>query len=193
MFVSASVAAATTPAVDYNCKARNPCDPLLTEKKFHYPHAKDKKYVQCSEYGECFVRKCPPGLVFDDDVSVCVADQCYSCAGYNPCTPLVMPSVYHYPGCSETMFVQCSDFGQCFDMPCPAGTTSASIAAATTPAVDYNCKARNPCDPLLTEGKYHYPHATDTKYVQCSDFGDCFVRKCPSGLVFDDSVSVCVP
>lgn len=48
--------------------------------------------------------------------------QGYSCVENNPCDPLEVPGQFFYPHTDETMFVQCSEFGQCFEMTCPPGT-----------------------------------------------------------------------
>jgi len=56
----------------YDCEDHDPCNPLETEDEFYYTHCDADKFVQCSEYGECFVQDCPVGLVWGADVRACV-------------------------------------------------------------------------------------------------------------------------
>lgn len=47
---------------------------------------------------------------------------CFSCKENNPCYPLRTPYLYYYESCNEFKFIQCSQWGQCFEMPCAPGT-----------------------------------------------------------------------
>eukprot|EP00565_Helicotheca_tamesis_P004916 CAMPEP_0185741010 /NCGR_PEP_ID=MMETSP1171-20130828/38729_1 /TAXON_ID=374046 /ORGANISM="Helicotheca tamensis, Strain CCMP826" /LENGTH=209 /DNA_ID=CAMNT_0028412947 /DNA_START=637 /DNA_END=1266 /DNA_ORIENTATION=+ len=58
--------------IRFDCEERNPCDPLLVEGEYYYPGPKTHKYVQCSEYGECFLKRCPKGLEWKQDLRACV-------------------------------------------------------------------------------------------------------------------------
>ena len=39
--------------------------------EFYWPHPNPSKFVQCDEWGGCFVMPCPPGLTWQQEVKVC--------------------------------------------------------------------------------------------------------------------------
>ena len=58
--------------------------------------------------------------------------------------------------------------------------------------VGYDCDVYNPCTPEnAAEGKFYFPHKDPTKYVQCSEHGQCYVMNCSSGLVWDSAINSC--
>jgi hypothetical protein len=56
----------------------------------------------------------------------------------------------------------------------------------------YNCDDRNPCtQENIDAGAFYFPSQDPTKYVQCSEWEQCWVMPCPKGLVWDAGVNVC--
>ena len=50
----------------------NPCTKEnIDNKDFYHPHHDETKFVQCDEWGGCFVMPCPPGLIFNPKIDVC--------------------------------------------------------------------------------------------------------------------------
>ena len=51
----------------------------------------------------------------------------------------------------------------------------------------------NPCTPeSVAAGKFHFLHEDPTKFVQCSQWGQCFVMPCPVGLGWNRVVNTCM-
>jgi len=121
MFMSVTVATNTY----FNCNNNSPCDPLAEDGVYYYPHRKDYKFIQCSDFGQCFTLRCPEGLVWDEDEESCVMARrledsgCFDCENVNPCSPLATAGVYYYPHCFRDRFVQCSGQGECYAKYCP--------------------------------------------------------------------------
>ncbi len=56
----------------YNCDDNNPCtQENIDNGDFYWPHEDEDKFVQCDEWGQCFVMECPPGLVWDPVAYTC--------------------------------------------------------------------------------------------------------------------------
>ena len=136
----------------YDCDANNPCNPLQTQGVFHYAYYQgDTQFVQCDAWGGCYVMPCGLGTVFNPDTQACETataggdatggdatggdqggtgqtdntngdDTGYNCGSNNPCSPLLMANVFHYPNDSPVHFVQCDTWGGCWVMPCAPGT-----------------------------------------------------------------------
>lgn len=63
----------------YNCQGKNPCtdddniynslclDPIT----MYFAHDDPGKYVQCSEWDQCWGQWCPGGLVYDVEIDGC--------------------------------------------------------------------------------------------------------------------------
>ena len=50
----------------------NPCTPEnAADGVFYFPHHDSDKFVQCSEWGQCHVMQCSPGLEWNTDVNNC--------------------------------------------------------------------------------------------------------------------------
>jgi hypothetical protein len=48
---------------------------------------------------------------------------CFTCAENSPCTPdNIANELFFHPHCEPTKFVQCDQWGGCFEMPCAPGT-----------------------------------------------------------------------
>ena len=72
------------------------------------------------------------------------------------------------------------------------GTEPITSSAAVGPEVGYDCDDYNPCTPEnAAEGKFYFPHKDPTKYVQCSEHGQCYVMNCSSGLIWDSAINSC--
>lgn len=104
----------------------------------------------------------------------------------------------------------------CASNPCPAGTICKSrpifgyvclpdptftTTTTTTPTITthppststYDCDANNPCiDENIVAKKFYWPHHQKTKYVQCSEWKQCWVRDCGAGTIWDQNLKVCV-
>ena len=213
-----------------NCEDNNPCTPEnAAQGKFHFPHSDPSKFVQCSEFGQCFVKDCPAELVWDVIANTCnypsggvptvqpptqppsSGGNGYNCEDNNPCTPEnAAQGKFHFPHSDPSKFVQCSEHGQCFVKNCPAGlvwdvvANTCNYPSGGVPTVQpptqppssggngYNCEDNNPCTPEnAAQGKFHFPHSDPSKFVQCSEHGQCFVKDCPAGLVWDVVANTC--
>ena len=61
----------------------------------------------------------------DDDCNPETPDvaACSTCTTNNPCTEeAIQNEEFYHTHCDPTMFVQCDEFGGCFEMPCSPGT-----------------------------------------------------------------------
>ena len=56
----------------------------------------------------------------------------------------------------------------------------------------YDCGTGSPCTEANRElEQYYFAHANARLYVQCDDHEGCWVRRCPPGTEFDESIFVC--
>ena len=58
----------------YNCGNNNPCNPLHTSGLFYYTHENPHKFVQCSQWGQCYEKPCAPGTRWKQAALTCVHD-----------------------------------------------------------------------------------------------------------------------
>ena len=235
---------AIPPRGDYDCGENNPCTPEnAADGKFHFPHKDPTKFVQCSEFGECWVRPCSPGTVWDPIAVTCnwppktespdtksttttksqaatttkatTVGKCYDCDKNNPCSrENTGGKMFYFPACDPTYFVQCSEWNQCWVMPCSPGTvwdpeaytcnwpsgskpstvktTPRPSGTTSKPRDDYDCGDHNPCTVENAEAdKFYFPHKDPTKFVQCSEWGQCWVMPCAPGTVWDPVAYTC--
>mmetsp|Transcript_17481 Transcript_17481/g.24108 ORF Transcript_17481/g.24108 Transcript_17481/m.24108 type:complete len:664 (-) Transcript_17481:245-2236(-) len=57
----------------FSCEGNDPCNPLAVPGKYYYSHCKKKRrYIQCSDQGQCFDMKCPAKTFWDDAALTCV-------------------------------------------------------------------------------------------------------------------------
>ena len=50
----------------------NPCTPEnAADGEFYFPHHDSDKFVQCSEWGQCYIMQCPPGTNWNPAVTNC--------------------------------------------------------------------------------------------------------------------------
>ncbi len=56
----------------------------------------------------------------------------------------------------------------------------------------YNCTDRNPCTPENAQnGLFYFSADEPTQFIQCSEWGECFVMPCPSGLTWNQDLLTC--
>uniref|UniRef100_A0A7S2HNH5 AB hydrolase-1 domain-containing protein n=1 Tax=Helicotheca tamesis TaxID=374047 RepID=A0A7S2HNH5_9STRA len=95
-------------------------------------------------------------------------------------------------GVSGHMLVPDADHWLSIRQPEIVNAKLAEWFSATNAHDGFNCDDKNPCDPLLMEGKYYYPYIEDEKFVRCSEHGKCYVRPCPDDEVWDRDLNTCV-
>lgn len=61
------------PPSGYDCNTNNPCtEENLAAGLFYFPSSADpNQFIQCAEWGQCYVMSCPPGLVWLADMLTC--------------------------------------------------------------------------------------------------------------------------
>ena len=58
------------------CARSNPCTPEnAAAGEFYFPHEDPTKFVQCSEWGQCYIMDCGPGTEWNPDINVGVQVQ----------------------------------------------------------------------------------------------------------------------
>ena len=54
------------------------------------------------------------------------------------------------------------------------------------------CAFSNPCTPEnAAAGEFYFPHHDNDKFVQCSEWGQCYVMQCPDGTTWNPVVNNC--
>jgi len=55
------------------------------------------------------------------------------------------------------------------------------------------CDQNNPCGPPLhIDDVYYYKHCDSSKFIQCTDHGQCYINYCAVGLVWDQDLLQCI-
>jgi Dictyostelium (slime mold) repeat/EGF-like domain len=86
---------------------------------------------------------------------------------------------------------QCTDLVNAYSCSCQPGWTGTNCDIPETPT--YNCGDRNPCTPEnAANGLFYFSAEAPSQFVQCSEFGQCYVMNCPPGLVWDQDAVTCV-
>ena len=68
--------ASSSSSEGYNCDDNNPCTPEnAAAGEFYFPHEDPTKFVQCSEWGQCYVMDCGPGTEWNPAVDVSLSTQ----------------------------------------------------------------------------------------------------------------------
>ena len=95
------------------------------------------------------------------------------------------------------MYVQCgveyNGERMCHEMPCGAGTVWNQEVLGCVHDCDGGCG--NPCANVATDGIYYHSHCDDKnihQFIQCDDFGGCFVQDCAPGTVWSQDFLTCV-
>jgi len=214
----------------YNCADRNPCtQENIDAGNFYFANDDPKKFVQCSEFLECFVRPCAPGTEWSQAEQTCVHEgtteppvyETFNCEDRNPCTEEnAAAGNFYFANDDPLKFVQCSEHGQCFIMPCGPGTKWSQAALTCVhdgdsgdgdgdiggdgddggdgdiggPSDDdtYDCGDNNPCtQENIDAGRFYFPHHVVTNFVQCSAHGQCWVMPCAPGTEWNQELQTC--
>ncbi|ESN97757.1 hypothetical protein HELRODRAFT_177819 [Helobdella robusta] len=57
----------------YSCVKNNPCtEENASKRKFYFPHDDPSKFVQCSQWGQCFEMSCPASLIWHATYNTCI-------------------------------------------------------------------------------------------------------------------------
>ena len=117
----------------------------------------------------------------------------YTCAS-NPCSTATEGSYFAHT--DSTKYIQCgAEYNGerlCYEMPCGAGTVWNQEVLACVHDCDGGCG--NPCANVAADGYYH-PHCDRDnihQFIQCDDFGGCFVQDCAPGTVWSQDFLTCV-
>ncbi|XP_065063929.1 chitin-binding domain protein cbd-1-like [Rhopilema esculentum] len=109
------------------------------------------------------------------------------------------PGHYAYPKSCEK-FIQCDAHGNAFIMPCAPGTVFNPYISVCVHKNKYSCGAykpgyyggKHPYHGYLCKRPGHYAHPYScTKFVQCDNHGNAFVKHCSYGTVFNPYIQVC--
>ncbi|ESN98284.1 hypothetical protein HELRODRAFT_193029 [Helobdella robusta] len=229
----------------YNCNRNKPCTQYFRDcGQYYFAYdASDSKFVQCDEWGGCFVMPCALGTVWSSEAYTCVhgnsdnnrvtttttaattttkfvPDQGkYNCLNKKPCTQYFRDRGQYYFAydASNSKFVQCDEWGGCFVMPCAPGTVWSSeaytciwgnadsneVTTTTTTTTTtkffpdlgkYNCDRNKPCTQYFRDrGQYYFAYdASNSKFVQCNEWGGCFVMPCAPGTVWSSEAYTCI-
>ncbi|XP_025091098.1 uncharacterized protein LOC112562217 isoform X1 [Pomacea canaliculata] len=175
----------------------NPCTPAnLRTGLFYYSDPTSKtRFIQCDEWGNAWQMPCPSTQEWNQNILTCDYPKTAApVASYNPCTPANLKTglFYYADPTSKKRFIQCDEWGNAFQMPCPStqewnqNILTCDYPKTTTPV------ASNPCATAVLSGKYFYPHPCNhRKYIQCDAFGKAFEMNCPSNLFYDPNILAC--
>ena len=70
----------------FDCTARHsPCTPKSIARNggYYFPHRNRKKFIQCGAHGQCFVKPCAPGTVWNHVAYTCTRP-CTNGKSWNP-------------------------------------------------------------------------------------------------------------
>ncbi|XP_046567540.1 serine-rich adhesin for platelets-like [Haliotis rubra] len=120
----------------------------------------------------------------------------------NPCTNETKGRLFPYPN-DDAKYIDCSIMPNVgYVMTCQNGKTwDQSILTCTYKyvIVDQNQmtvdkNVHNPCRMNLhKQDLFYFPHPDKTKFIQCDQYGDAFVKACPKGEVWRQAVLQCIP
>ncbi|ESN98286.1 hypothetical protein HELRODRAFT_177168 [Helobdella robusta] len=142
----------------------------------------------------------------------------FNCVYNPPCTQYFRDRGQYYFAydASNSTFVQCDQWGGCFHMPCAPGTVwstraytciqgnSNGLLTTTKPTTTttrfvrdlgkYNCSINQPCTQYFRDrGQYYFANdASNSNFVQCDEWGGCFVMPCAPGTVWSTVAYTCV-
>jgi len=152
-----------------DCVADDPCTPDPCLNGFCSPEGGGCLSSICTPPpGGGFVCNCDPGwtgIYCEIDI-----DECAS----NPC-----------------VHGDCTDLVNAYSCSCLPGWTGTNCDTETPQA--YDCETNNPCTPEnAAMGLFYFPAADPATFLQCSEFGQCYVLPCPPGLVWSQPLLTCV-
>ncbi|KAK7094795.1 uncharacterized protein [Littorina saxatilis] len=144
-----------------------PCTPqAIARGQFYFPYNPDEtKFIQCNEWGKYWVMPCAPGTVWSQKAYTCIRKG-YN-PGPNPGSPVTSP---------------------------PQWTSSASWLYNTTTASVPGSLGDNPCTPAArTKCRFYFTYSPDeTKFIQCNEWGESWVRPCAPGTVWSQNACTCI-
>uniref|UniRef100_A0A7R9Z462 Chitin-binding type-2 domain-containing protein n=1 Tax=Pseudictyota dubia TaxID=2749911 RepID=A0A7R9Z462_9STRA len=126
----------------------------------------------------------------------------FDCEDNNPCIGHGYTHDHHgqfyFEHCDSKIFIQCSEYGQCFERHCPYGTrwSQAVQTCIRESCVPEGCD--DPCTPdaIASEDLFHpfcpgTDHEDPYKFIQCSKFGESFCMHCGPYTMWDEAVGSC--
>lgn len=85
---------------------------------------------------------------------------------------------------------QCLDLINAYECQCEPGW-SGTNCEESTPA-GYDCVNNNPCtEENAMQGQFYFQHTDPAKFVQCSEFQQCFVMSCFGGTTWNQQLLTC--
>eukprot|EP00106_Octopus_bimaculoides_P003271 XP_014770713.1 PREDICTED: uncharacterized protein LOC106869474 isoform X2 [Octopus bimaculoides] len=120
----------------------NPCTKQnIDAGKFYFAHPNKHFFIQCTEWGTFYVKPCAPGTIWSQSAYTCIADdsnvniqQTVSSTKrttttrkftiINPCSKEnIDAGKFYFAHPNKNLFIQCTEFGTYFVMPCAQGTS----------------------------------------------------------------------
>jgi len=148
---------------------RNMCAERKNGVVFYLPHpTKQSFYIQCDQYGHAFLKECPAGTIFTQNLVCENINDLHTITQSIETKPLFDQTVGSYGAAPVFAADQ---------------TNIVSTAVNTfTEAPEFNGMCSN-------SHTFFFRHPTErTWYIQCDEFGKAFVGQCPSGLVFTSNL-----
>ncbi|XP_014770711.1 uncharacterized protein LOC106869473 [Octopus bimaculoides] len=212
---------------------KNPCTTENIEAgRFYFAHPDPRKYIQCTEWGTFFVMLCAPGTIWSQSVTVCVrensnpltndnaettkdSETSTSCTilKNNPCTKENTDlGKFYFAHPDPQKFIQCTEWGSYYEMPCPLGTVwsqiaytcirksgnkinedSTTVTSQGTQTILPTVLNNNPCTKEnIGVGKFYFSHPDPTKFIQCTEWGSYYEMPCAPGTVWSPIAYTCI-
>ena len=153
----------------YDCMTNSPCSPLLTAGVYHYAYQGDaSSFVQCDAWGGCWVMPCAPGTVFNAAIQTCV----HAPAGRSA----NVGNGENGDGTGGNTDAGAGNMGNT-----PTSGNAGDVTGSDLNVGGYDCNGNNPCSPLVEPNIYHYPYQEPSHFVQCNEWGGCWVMPCAPG------------
>eukprot|EP00561_Arcocellulus_cornucervis_P006026 CAMPEP_0185806104 /NCGR_PEP_ID=MMETSP1322-20130828/4235_1 /TAXON_ID=265543 /ORGANISM="Minutocellus polymorphus, Strain RCC2270" /LENGTH=411 /DNA_ID=CAMNT_0028502177 /DNA_START=97 /DNA_END=1332 /DNA_ORIENTATION=+ len=147
----------------------NPCANVATDGIYYHSHCDDKnihQFIQCDDFGGCFVQDCAPGTVWSQDFLTCVNDCSHILGGPNPCPDALargLSAVRYEPDISK--YVQCDANSGCYVQPCG--------------------------EDMIWNDEAGYCIDDPSRVIVKADSGG-FVKTCENGRVYDEGFHACI-
>ncbi|GAB1597816.1 uncharacterized protein LOC115213595 isoform X1 [Argonauta hians] len=122
------------------CSAKdNPCtEENIDAGKLYFSHPNPSKFIQCTEFGTFYVMPCAPGTVWSQTYYTCITNsrneinitnRKMPLRKNNPCTlENIKAGRFYFTHPDPKKFIQCSETGGYYEMPCAPGTVWSQIA-----------------------------------------------------------------
>lgn len=112
------------------------------------------------------------------------------CDHDNPCSH--PGAAQYHEHCLKRWFIQCGPAGKCYEQACPRKTRWSQEFQTCVHKECGECHNRCTME-QIEDGMFYRVHCKDnSKFMQCDEFGGCFVRQCPDGLIFRNAKQACV-